>query len=642
MSEPTTAPVTDPRVLFVDDEATIRYSFQRAMQRRGFAVDVAESGAAAIEMASRAPYAVVATDLNMPGMNGIQLVEQLHRSSPEASFVLVTGANELDLPTESESARAITCIIQKPWDAAHMADALQRATELHVVRRETRDQAVPRRNGVAVLLVEDTPNDARLVRAMLAPTPRDVYAVTHVQRLAQALVALESQPFDVVLVDLSLADARGMDAVARLQAVRESVPIIVMSSECDEDLAQQVVQRGAQDYIVKGDMNAALLRRSLHYAVERKSTEERLASLAHFDQLTGLANRTQFGRRVGRALVRAKQSGSHPAVLFLDLDRFKAVNDTLGHAAGDQLLREVARRLSQTVRSSDTVARLGGDDAVVLVPRPAVALPPAMPVGPDQIRQRIVIRRAGPTLTGGHDFGFLKAKTSNVAQPTGGTTVVENGPLSLSGVFDDAQIVFLGNGVDRIHVGDFPPKVDRQDRPRFRRDGGFDFRRVDVVRFRIDVDVNRQGEPAENAGRRGDEGVWRGDHFVPWADPARFKGDFEGGRSAVERQAVLNALGSGEFPLELLDLGDFPARLAGGKLVGAEGVHPPLVASQNAQQILFVLIVVDRPSGKGPVHQFRSAADRQLAHRRSLLVSNAPAEGGFPLCSAAGIRQCSV
>jgi diguanylate cyclase (GGDEF)-like protein len=102
---------------------------------------------------------------------------------------------------------------------------------------------------------------------------------------------------------------------------------------------------------------------------EIKQTQERLEYLAHRDPLTGLPNRLVFNARLEHAIARANRDGTRIAVLFLDLDRFKDVNDSLGHAAGDELLREVARRLSARLREADTLARQGGDEFVVLLDR---------------------------------------------------------------------------------------------------------------------------------------------------------------------------------------------------------------------------------------------------------------------------------
>src|SRR2546427_3944754 len=109
----------------------------------------------------------------------------------------------------------------------------------------------------------------------------------------------------------------------------------------------------------------------LAVAIERRRAEERLERLAQFDSLTGLPNRHLFHDRLLKNVAHARRSGEPMAVLFIDLDRFKLVNDTQGHNAGDKLLKEAAARLSQCVRSGDTVGRFGGGEVGALVSEPA-------------------------------------------------------------------------------------------------------------------------------------------------------------------------------------------------------------------------------------------------------------------------------
>jgi diguanylate cyclase (GGDEF)-like protein len=124
---------------------------------------------------------------------------------------------------------------------------------------------------------------------------------------------------------------------------------------------------GAQDYLSKAALSGYVLRQSLRYALERKRTEEKLAYLAHRDPLSGLFNRRLFRERLELAVREAAGRGSQLAVLLLDVDRFKTVNDSLGHAIGDRLLEVVAGRIRDNVKDGDVVARLGGDEFAVLV-----------------------------------------------------------------------------------------------------------------------------------------------------------------------------------------------------------------------------------------------------------------------------------
>jgi diguanylate cyclase (GGDEF)-like protein/PAS domain S-box-containing protein len=352
---------------------------------------------------------------------------------------------------------------------------------------------------VRVLLVEDSPDHADLIRAKLQRSRRLSAVITHAERLDAGLVLLQDGGFDVVLLDFSLPDSYGLETFRRAQAVAQRTPIIVLTSLDDNELAVQAVREGAQDYLIKREADTRLLVRSILYAIERKAaadalrdSEERYALAVrgandglwdwdlkadrvffsprwkamlgfgdadvgdsprewldrihpddrppfrrhldthlgggsdHFefehrmrnaageylwvlargvavrdergtpyrmagsqtditarkraehqlqhdalhDGLTGLANRVLFMDRLACALADLqRRAAPHFAVLFFDLDRFKNINDSLGHTLGDKLLVGIARRLEHFLRPGDTVARLGGDEFAILIHR---------------------------------------------------------------------------------------------------------------------------------------------------------------------------------------------------------------------------------------------------------------------------------
>jgi diguanylate cyclase len=217
-----------------------------------------------------------------------------------------------------------------------------------------------------VLLVEDNRGDARLVQELLREAESGRFEVSHVERLADARQSLMETGAGCVLLDLSLPDASRLEALMQLRAAAPDVPIVILSGLQDELLAVKAVQEGAQDYLVKGRVDGHAIGRSITYAVERKHAEMELSQKAMHDALTGLPNRTLFIDRLKHAVIRAKRHHSVMAVMFVDLDGFKPINDRYGHAAGDQLLVALAGRLQDGLRASDTAARFGGDEFMIL------------------------------------------------------------------------------------------------------------------------------------------------------------------------------------------------------------------------------------------------------------------------------------
>jgi diguanylate cyclase (GGDEF)-like protein/PAS domain S-box-containing protein len=349
-----------------------------------------------------------------------------------------------------------------------------------------------------LLMVEDNPGDARLLREMFEEQGLHKIELTHVGRMSEAEKHLAERAVDIIVLDLGLPDAQGLGAVRRAHAAAPHIPLVVLTGLDDESMAAQALQEGAQDYLIKGQIDARGLLRALRYAIERKNMEEALfvekeraqvtlncigdavvctdisgnltflnlvaekmtgwsrqeaagrpmaevfrildaksrqtipnpmemavglnrtmhlpsncilihrdgfeipiedsvspihdrgghatgavivfrdvsaaramalqmTHSAQHDFLTGLPNRMLFNDRVSQAVVLAPRHLKNVAVLFLDLDGFKHINDSLGHPIGDKLLQSIAKRLVDCVRDSDTVSRQGGDEFVVLL-----------------------------------------------------------------------------------------------------------------------------------------------------------------------------------------------------------------------------------------------------------------------------------
>ena len=220
-----------------------------------------------------------------------------------------------------------------------------------------------------ILLVEDDPGDARLAQIFLEEVTDEAKPeVRWVQTAAAALDMLDTLPGCAgVLLDLGLPDTQGLQGLADIKAHAANVPIIVLSGDDNESLGLSAVIAGAQDYLVKGKFDGPLLKRAFQYASQRMRVEVALVERALHDELTGLPTRGLLQDRLTLAMKRCGRDGSQGAVLFVDLDGFKQINDRLGHAGGDAVLKAVSQRLTEAVRSSDTVARMGGDEFVVVL-----------------------------------------------------------------------------------------------------------------------------------------------------------------------------------------------------------------------------------------------------------------------------------
>ncbi len=224
-------------------------------------------------------------------------------------------------------------------------------------------------NSGYLLLVEDNPGDARLTAVLL----EDAHTVglpplRWVQTIPDALSVLGTESGCVaVLLDLGLPDCEGLDALHTLAETEQQVPIIILSGNSCDTTSLNAITHGAQDFLIKGSFDANSLRRAIHFATERKRAEVAIIERALRDELTGLPRRTLLLDRLKIALRQAQRNKTAGAVLFVDLDGFKAVNDTFGHAAGDAVLLGVSANMKSVMRASDTIARMGGDEFVALL-----------------------------------------------------------------------------------------------------------------------------------------------------------------------------------------------------------------------------------------------------------------------------------
>lgn len=261
-----------------------------------------------------------------------------------------------------------------------------------------------------LLIVDDVRENREILRRRFE---RHGFEAAEAGGGVEALALLERQSFDLVLLDMMMPDLSGLDVLTRIRATHSpgALPVIMVTARSQSEDVVEALQCGANDYITKPvDFSIALARVTTQ--LERKRAEEKIQQmneelsranealegrvadrtrdlvqaneslrreieqreksqamiehLAHHDALTGLGNRLLFHAQLSDALARGQRSGSGVAVLFIDLDGFKNINDSLGHATGDQLLKDLAARLRNAVREGDKIGRLGGDEFAII------------------------------------------------------------------------------------------------------------------------------------------------------------------------------------------------------------------------------------------------------------------------------------
>lgn len=221
---------------------------------------------------------------------------------------------------------------------------------------------------VRVVLLENSSECYEFVHSLIAGSYGIDFNLDWVTSSSQLFDHLAREVTDVVVMDCHVGDECGVD-IARRIADRgfQHIPVIVFTDVTDRKIDLAAMDAGVTDYLIKQETTASMFERSLRYAIRQKRTEAMVSYQALHDGLTGLANRSLLQEHLKRSMAEADRSGQYHALLFIDLDNFKTVNDTLGHSIGDDLLVEIAGRISDIGRKGDVVARFGGDEFVFLM-----------------------------------------------------------------------------------------------------------------------------------------------------------------------------------------------------------------------------------------------------------------------------------
>ncbi len=232
----------------------------------------------------------------------------------------------------------------------------------------------PQANAPIVLVVDDDRSTRAALRHALN---RSGFRVDEAQDGTQALNWLEHNEADAILMDALMPTMDGFTACAALKHHPQwkDIPVLMITALEDRHSIERAFEAGASDFIPK-PIHLSVVNQRVRRIIDATRAERNVHHLAYSDTLTGLPNRLKFNEHLTHGLEQAGKSGGALAVLFLDLDRFKFINDTMGHEAGDELLGQISQRLKGCVRADDCVARLGGDEFAVLLddlPNPGIA-----------------------------------------------------------------------------------------------------------------------------------------------------------------------------------------------------------------------------------------------------------------------------
>jgi two-component system, cell cycle response regulator len=270
-----------------------------------------------------------------------------------------------------------------------------------------------------VLVIDDDSLQFRLLQEHFKNFRVGTHELVWAETYDDGLAKLTTGDFAVCLLDYRLGERDGLQLLREATQAGCRTPIVFLTAESSGDVDIQAMEAGALDYLVKGEISPRSLERSLRYARNMGDTLQALRQLATRDQLTGLLNRREYDRILAEEEERARRFGHPVSLVVVDLDRFKAINDTRGHAAGDAVLREAAHRIAGSIRTVDRCARIGGEEfALVLV---QTGREPAMEVA----RRAIGAVSSGPIETGSGDPLLVTASAGVAEFPSDASNVTE-------------------------------------------------------------------------------------------------------------------------------------------------------------------------------------------------------------------------
>lgn len=377
------------RVLVVDDIPANVKLLEAKLSAEYFGVVTATNGRDAIALCERGEVDIVLLDVMMPGMNGFEVCRRL-KGAPSTAHIPVVIVTTLDQPRDRLQGldAGADDFLTKPLDDTALFARVRSLARLKAMTDELRSRAVASvRLGIAdplataaaetglngrILVIEDRPSAAERVQSSLSA----FHAVEIENDAQQAVMRAAEGDFDAVVISLGLEGQDGLRLCSQLRSLERTrnISVLLMGEAEDRERILRGLEIGAHDFLLRPiDRNELLAR--VRTQVRRKRFTERLRDsvqssmeMAVMDQLTGLHNRRYMDNRLSVMFDESALRARSLSLLVLDIDHFKAVNDSWGHDAGDEVLREFADRVRACTRGIDLVARMGGEEVVVVLP----------------------------------------------------------------------------------------------------------------------------------------------------------------------------------------------------------------------------------------------------------------------------------
>jgi two-component system, cell cycle response regulator len=376
------------RVLIVDDIPANLKLLEAKLTAEYFEVIQASDGPTALELAQREQPDIVLLDVMMPGMDGYEVCQRL-KQLPETHHIPVVMVTALD--QQSDRVKGLESgaddFLTKPINDIALFARVKSLVRLKTLTDELRmrestgqrigamdsgSHVAPTDFGGRCLVVDDRPRQ----RARLCEMLGAKHEVTVAESSAELMELASHGDYDLVLVSLTLEVEDGLRLCSQLKSLEATrqTPILAIVEEGDTPRLARALDMGVNDYLTRPVDRSELLARCRsqlkrkRYQDQLKDNFQKSLEMAVTDSLTGLYNRRYMTNHLATLVDEGAHSGKSLSLMILDIDFFKAVNDTYGHGAGDEVLKEFAKRISMNVRGIDLACRLGGEEFVVVMP----------------------------------------------------------------------------------------------------------------------------------------------------------------------------------------------------------------------------------------------------------------------------------